>query len=205
MIRKNQIRIGETLLRGRRRMKQTILLFTSLLLLSTLTLGQTKTTQDSTITSQVLDQWVTNVEQLLLSAADAMPEKKYPFAPSNGEFKGVRTFGEQIKHLAAANYQLGSRILGEPPPFGTQGEAAPASVRSKAEIMEYLKGSFACLHRAAGKVDGKNEVEPIPGTQGTWQRTRLGLLIDALAHSSNHYGQMVEYLRMNGIVPPQSR
>jgi uncharacterized damage-inducible protein DinB len=71
--------------------------------------------------------------------------------------------------------------------------------------MEYLKGSFVCLHRAAAKVDEKNEVEPIQGAKGTWERTRLGLLIDALAHSSNHYGQVVEYLRMNGIVPPESR
>jgi len=71
--------------------------------------------------------------------------------------------------------------------------------------MAYLKGSFACLHRAAVMTSSGNEIEPIPGKSGTWQRTRLGLLIDALAHSSNHYGQMVEYLRMNGIVPPASR
>jgi hypothetical protein len=70
--------------------------------------------------------------------------------------------------------------------------------------MEYLKDSFARLHRAAAKVDEKNEVEPSRGTEGTWQKTRLGLLIDALAHSSDLYGQVVEYLRMNGIVPPEN-
>jgi uncharacterized damage-inducible protein DinB len=187
-------------------MKPTILAITSLVLLSSFAVAQDQKPEvPGATTTQVLNEWVTNIEQLLVPAADAMPEAKYSFAPTAGEFKGVRTFAEQVKHLAAANYLLGSRILGEAPPKGTQGETAPASVRSKVEVMEYLKGSFACLHRAAAKVDEKNEVEPIPGAKGTWQRTRLGLLIDAVAHSSNHYGQIVEYLRMNGIVPPESR
>jgi uncharacterized damage-inducible protein DinB len=186
-------------------MKRTLFTLTSLLVLVGLAAAQNEAPVSASSTTQVLNDWVTNIEQLLVPAAGAMPEAKYSFAPSGGEFKGVRTFAEQVKHLAAANYQLGSRSLGEPPPPGTQGETAPASVKSKAEIMEYLKGSFACLHRAAAKVDEKNAVEPIPGAKGTWQRTRLGLLIGALAHSSNHYGQMVKYLRMNGIVPPESR
>ncbi len=186
-------------------MKPTILAITSLVLLSSFAVAQSQKPEVPTSTTQILNDWVTNIEQLLVSAADAMPEAKYSFAPTAGEFKGVRTFAEQVKHLAAANYLLGSRILGEAPPDGTQGETAPASVRSKAEIMEYLKGSFACLHRAAASLNEKNAVEPIPNTKGTWQRTRLGLLIDALAHSSNHYGQIVEYLRMNGVVPPESR
>jgi hypothetical protein len=81
--------------------------------------------------SQVLEFWVTNTETLLVAAADAMPEEKYSYAPSNGEFKGVRTFAGQVKHLAAANYQLGAGVLGEEPPIGTKDEAAPDSVQSK--------------------------------------------------------------------------
>ena len=154
---------------------------------------------------QVIEARITTIENELVPAADAMPEEQYPFAPIHGEFVGVRTFAEQVKHLAAANYQLGSRALGEKPPPGTQGESAPASIKTKAEIMEYLRGSFACLHRAVEAAEDPNLTEPIPGTTGTWQRTRLGLLMDALAHASNHYGQMVVYLRMNGIVPPASK
>jgi hypothetical protein len=135
-------------------------------------------------------------------AAEAMPESNYSFAPSNGEFKGVRTFADQVRHLAAANDQLGAGVLGEEPPPGTQNETAPASVRTKAEIMECLKASFACLHRAAAAIEEANMNEPL-ALKGS--RTRLWLLIDAVAHSSNHYGQMVEYLRMNGTVPPASR
>src|SRR6185437_13755197 len=112
---------------------------------------------------------------------------------------------DQLKHLAAANWQLGSKALGVDPPSGTHDEQAPASVRSKAEILDYLRGSFACLHRAAAAIDQQNAMQPIPGLSGTWQRTRLGLIIDALAHSSDHYGQIVEYLRANSIVPPASR
>ena len=152
--------------------------------------------------SQVLEFWISDTERLVVPAAEAMPESSYSFAPANGEFKGVRTFAEQVKHLAAANYELGAGALGEDPPVGTQNESAPASIRTKAEIMEYLRGSFACLHRAAAAINEKNMSEPI-AAKG--RRTRMWLLIDAVAHSSNHYGQMVEYLRMNGIVPPASR
>src|SRR5205085_7252263 len=105
------------------------------------------------------------------------------------------------KHLAAANYRLGAKILGENPPNGEKGENAPDSVKSKADVMKYVKGSFAYLHRAAAAIDETNATTPAQGDE----RTRLWLLIDAIAHSSNHYGQMVEYLRMNGIVPPASR
>jgi len=149
-----------------------------------------------------LDGWVTKTEALLVPAADAMPEEKYSFAPSNGEFNGVRTFAEQVKHLAAANYILASAALGEKPPHGEANEIAPDSLRSKAEILAYLKGSFALLHRAAAAINSANEKEVLGPKR---KLTRTGLLIDALLHSQNHYGQMVEYLRMNGIVPPESR
>ena len=157
--------------------------------------------QNGTV-SQVLEFWISETERLVVPAAEAMPESSYSFAPTNGEFKGARTFAEQVKHLAAANYQLGAGALGEDPPAGTQNESAPSSIRAKAEIMEYLRGSFACLHRAAAATNEKNMNEPIAAKGG---RTRMWLLIDAVAHSSNHYGQMVEYLRMNSIIPPASR
>ena len=154
---------------------------------------------------RVLDAWVSIVEKLVIPAAEALPESRYAYSPSDGEFKGVRTFAGQVKHLAAANYQLGARILGEEPPAGTRGESAPESVRTKAEILAYARGSFAVLHRAAAALDETNLLEPIPGAVREEQKTRLGLLVDALVHASNHYGQIVEYLRGNGIVPPASR
>jgi DinB superfamily len=163
---------------------------------------QSPAAEETKAVSQVLDFWISDTERLVVPAAEAMPEADYSFAPTKGEFKGVRTFAEQLKHLAAANYQLGAGALGENPPSGTQNESAPASIQTKAEIMEYLRGSFACLHRAAVAINQENMNEPMAGKGG---RTRMWLLIDAVTHSSSHYGQMVEYLRMNGIVPPASR
>ena len=155
--------------------------------------------------SQVLDELVTNAEKEIVPAAEAMPEEKFDFAPVEGEFKGVPTFSEQIKHLSAANYQLGARILGEKPPHDERNESAPESIRTREQVIEYLKGSFAYLHKAVATITESNLVDPIPGIKGPWQRTRLGAAVDAIAHSYDHYGQMVEYLRMNGIVPPASR
>ena len=172
-----------------------------LLTITTLVAQVTKPAELHTV-SQVMDFWVTDTERLIVPAADAMPEAKYSFAPSDGEFYGVRTFAEQVKHLAAANYQLAAATLGEEPPAGTDHETAPDSVKTKAQVMDYLKGSFATLHRAAVALSENNMDDPIP-SKGN--RTRLLMLIDAVVHSSNHYGQMVEYLRINDIVPPASR
>ena len=123
-------------------------------------IAQEAKSADPHTASQVVDFWVTNTEQLLISAADAMPESRYSFAPSNGEFSGVRTFAEQVKHLAAANYQLAAATLGEEPPAGTDRETAPDSVRTKAQVMDYVKGSFVALHRAAAALNEKNMDDP---------------------------------------------
>jgi len=165
---------------------------------------QTASTKQIGIT-EVLDELVTNAEKEIVPAAEAMPESNFMFTPINGEFKGVRTFAEQVKHLSAANYLLAARILEETPPHDEHNESAPDSIRTKAEVVEYLKGSFAYLHKAIATINLENLVGPIPGTKGTRQRTRLGVVVDAIAHSYDHYGQMVEYLRMNGIVAPASR
>jgi len=154
--------------------------------------------------SAALDEWVTKTEKLVVPAAEAMPEDRYSFSPTYGEFHGVRTFGEQVKHLAAANYQLGALILQEKPPHEERGETAPEPVKTKAEILAYLRGSFDYLHRAASAIHEDNAATPIEVARGHME-TRVGLIVDALAHSHDHYGQMVEYLRMNGIVPPASR
>jgi len=148
-----------------------------------------------------------SVEKQIVSAADAMPAVKYGFAPEDGEFKGVRTFGQQVKHLAATNHILAAAALGEEPPPDAGDEAGPESVRTKAEILNYLNESFTHLGKAIDAIGEKkvmlkpSPISPLPAKQ----TTRLGLTVEALIHAFNHYGQMVEYLRMNGIVPPASR
>jgi DinB family protein len=164
-----------------------------------------KPVQQRTI-GEALDSWITETEDHLVPLAEAMPEDKYSFAPpvTYGEFKGVRTFGQQVKHLAANNYWQVARILGETPDLEMTKETGPDSVQTKPEILAYLKGSFQALHKAMATINEKNVVEPIT-TSSSWQRTRLSAAEDAVAHSFNHYGQLVEYLRMNGIIPPDSR
>jgi uncharacterized damage-inducible protein DinB len=153
--------------------------------------------------SDVLDFWVSNTEKEITSAAAAMPEEKYSFAPVAGEFDGVRTFAQQVKHLAATNYRLAAYILVQKPTPEQESEKGPDSIRSKSQLLDYLAGSFAELHRAVATIDEENVVATIPGTAR--QQTRLQFVIDAIGHSYDHYGQMVEYLRMSGIVPPASR
>jgi hypothetical protein len=153
--------------------------------------------------SQALDFWITNTEKEVVYAADAMPEEKYSFAPTAGEFTRARTFAQQVKHLAANNYRMAAYILTQTPTPDQESETGPDAVRSKAQIMDYIKGSFAALHRAVAVVNEGNMVEPL--AVPARQNTRLQLAVDAVAHSYDHYGQMVEYLRMNGIVPPASR
>jgi hypothetical protein len=175
----------------------------SLTLLSCTALLAQKTSQPIVTVARGVDVRVIQTEQLVIPAADALPEELYGFAPTAGEFAGVRTFAEQVKHLAATNYQLAALALGEQPPVGTANETAPPTVRTKAQIMEYLRGSFASLHRAALLINPQNLEEPV--VVGGSAQIRVGLIIDALAHAQNHYGQIVEYLRMNRIVPPASR
>ena len=169
--------------------------------------ASTGVSPSSSTISEALDFWITNAETEVTSAADAMPEERYAYAPVAGEFHGVRTFAEQVKHLAANNYRMAARITSQQPTPDQEAETGPESVRSKAQIMDYVKGSFAALHRSVATINAQNEVAPVwPDRIGTAkQNTRVQFAVDAIAHSYDHYGQLVEYLRMNGIVPPASR
>jgi uncharacterized damage-inducible protein DinB len=147
------------------------------------------------------------VEKEILSAVDAMPADKFGFAPTDGEFKGVRTFGQMVKHFSATNYILAAAALGEKPPADAGDELGPENVRTKAEILTYLQGSFAHLNAAIAAIGLTNipvHASPIsPLKPG--EVTRSALIVESLIHAFDHYGQMVEYLRMNGVVPPTSR
>lgn len=147
------------------------------------------------------------VEKEIISTVDAMPADKFGFAPSDGEFKGVRTFGQMVKHFSATNHILAAAALGEEPPADAGDELGPENVRTKAEILAYLKASFVHLDKAVEAIGQTNipvNASPIsPLKPG--EVTRLALITETLLHAYDHYGQMVEYLRMNGLVPPASR
>jgi hypothetical protein len=153
----------------------------------------------------VLERQLRGMQRELVPAAEAMPADTYAFVPTHGEFKGVRNFGEQVKHAAATNYVIFAALLGEKPPVGTTDDNGPAALKSKDELVRYLRESFALGVRAVANMDEKTALEQVQSPFGPNKATRLGLATAALSHMSNHYGQMVEYLRMNGIVPPASK
>jgi hypothetical protein len=171
---------------------------------SCLAFAQQKSSEPPTMAT-VLNRQLSDLEREFVPAAEAMPEDRFGFAPTNGEFKGVRNFGQQIRHVAASNYLIAAAMLQEKPPAIIQAEDGPESMTSKAELLQFLKDSFQYTHKAFAAINEKNATAPIPNPFGSGTVTRLGLGTEAIGHCFNHYGQMVEYLRMNGIIPPASR
>ena len=158
-----------------------------------------------TIASTV-DREVGIIEKLVVDAAEAMPEDKFNFSPESsnipdGEYKGVRTFAVQVKHVAASNYFIWSPVTGEKLPEGLKDGNGPETLKTKADIIKFLKDSFTLGHRTAAALTVENMLQ----TPEHSKSPRLYLATFGVAHAYDHYGQMVEYLRMNGIVPPPSR
>jgi hypothetical protein len=147
-------------------------------------------------------QWFTMVERSFVSLADAMPLERYGFAPKDGEFKGVRTFGEQVKHVACANFGFFNQVEHTPPPPNCEA-GGPSPATTKPELMQYLRESFAYAGMVMGRLTPANALDPVEGPYGG-KTTRLGISTLAVWHATDHYGQLVVYLRMNGIVPPTS-
>ena len=199
-------------------MKQTrIFLSTAVLILTAVALGQatksaTTTTAPGTqqqpppTIASVLNLEIGNVEKQIVDVAEAMPEDKYNFSPESlnipgSDYKGVRTFAVQVKHVAASNYFIWSHVTGDKLPDGLKDGNGPENLKSKADIIRFLKDSFAQGHKAAATLTTENMLQTAVGSKST----RLHLATFGVAHAFDHYGQMVEYLRMNGIVPPASR
>jgi len=164
--------------------------------------GQQPQQTPPTLASTV-DRQISAIENAILEAAEAMPEDKYNFSPMSlkipgSAYLGARTFATQVKHVAASNYFIWSPLTGDKLPEGLNDGNGPRDLKTKADIIKFLKDSFALGHRAAATLTIENMLQP-PGHS---RSTRLNLATFGVAHAYDHYGQMVEYLRMNGIVPP---
>ncbi len=154
--------------------------------------------------SEACERQLTMTEQSIVHVAELMPESRYYFTPDSlhipgSNFKGVRTFAAQVKHLASDNYDLWAVLTGESVPPGGVGVEGPPQIKTKAQILEYLKGSFAMGHRAIATLTAGNAMDPIPFRMS--KLPRLDLAFWALTHANDHYGQMVVYLRACGITP----
>jgi hypothetical protein len=167
---------------------------------------QAQQAQTAPTIASTVDRAIGNIEKQMVDVAEAMPEAKFNFSPESlnipgAEYKGVRTFALQVKHMAASNYFLWSSVTGDKIPDDFKGGNGPENLKTKADIVKFLKDSFARGHKAAAALTAQNMLEPPEGSKST----RLHLATFGVAHAFDHYGQMVEYLRMNGIVPPASR
>jgi uncharacterized damage-inducible protein DinB len=160
-------------------------------------------TPPTNVASVLLAQ-VESIEKSITGVSTEMPANKYDFVPTQGAFRGVRSFAKQIKHSAAVHHPVAATLLGEPVTAEMSDERGPDAAKTKDEVLRYLADSFAALKRAVATVDASNAFTPIKGVFGSAPDTRVGLIIVAISHSSNHYGQVVEYLRMNGLTPPRN-
>jgi hypothetical protein len=155
---------------------------------------------------KIIDSSLAGVEREFVSLVEAMPDRTMDFAPTAGEFKGVRTFGQQAKHVAYVIFEVSAAALGEKNPSTTgPNENGPDTVRSKEQIARYVTDAFKYAHRAAQTLTAQNATEMVASPFGDGKMSKLGAVNIAIWHSFDHYGQMVVYARMNGIVPPASR
>lgn len=157
--------------------------------------------------ASVLDRQLSSIEKEIMGSADAVPADKFDFSPATanipGDFKTpkpVRTLSEQLKHIGDALEAYSDLIMGQKPPESDD-ENGPSNLKTKSDVINYLKGEFAKAHSAINTINQQNAVEPLGGTP----RTRLALAVGIIGHSNNHYGQIIEYLRMNGMVPVESQ
>lgn len=154
-----------------------------------------------------LDWQLALIENEMMGAVKAMPADKFDFAPSQAifapsqktEFATVRTFAQQATHVAQANYFYGT-LLGLKTDVDIR---ALATLTKKDDVVAALAGSFAFAHKALATLTPANAFEVIK-TPEPFIATRGTLASFGVSHAFDHYGQMVEYLRMNGIVPPAS-
>jgi uncharacterized damage-inducible protein DinB len=157
---------------------------------------------------QAQDELLNLFEQEFMGVAKAMPADKYSFAPAAGtfapsqgaKFEGVRTFAQEISHVTLANYYFASKILGEKIPV--DGKAINA-LTSKDDLLKAAADSFAYAHKALASITPENAYVSVDGVDGLHTRSVIASFISA--HGYDHYGQMVEYLRMNGVIPPGSK
>jgi DinB superfamily len=168
--------------------------------------AQTPSQQPSPTVASVVDREISAIEKQVVEVAEAMPEDKFNFSPESlnipgDEYKGVRTFAVQVKHVASSNYFIWSPLTGDKVPENIKDGNGPADLKTKTDIIKFLKDSFALGHKAAATLTPENMLQ----TPGKSKSTRLHLANFGVAHAYDHYGQMVEYLRMNGIVPPASQ
>jgi uncharacterized damage-inducible protein DinB len=170
--------------------------------------GKTAASIEAESPAQALDEPLSLLEQEMMGVVNAMPADKYSFAPAAGtfaasqgaKFDGVRSFAAQVTHVTQANYSFFSSLSGMKPDVDMK---SIGTLTKKEDIVAMLAKSFAFGHKAIATITAQNAFLTIKPVDG--MKTRASLAAFSVAHGYDHYGQMVEYLRMNGVVPPGSK
>ena len=149
------------------------------------------------------DDQLTLIAETIVPLAEAMPADRYGFVPTLGTFSGARSFGEQAKHVATLIYLTAALVTEQRSPYGPgPHDNGPDDIRSKAEVIQFLKASLVYARSAMASLTAANHLESVPSAFGPMPRSAIAAGV--AYHSFNHYGQMVVYARLNGIVPPAS-
>lgn len=150
------------------------------------------------ISDGIRSQWA-GAKRNLQQSAEMMPAGSYDYRPVDG----VRNFGEILAHVAGANYVFCAAAKGEKPPFGEDhfekaAKTRDAIIKATAESIAYCDGAFTALTDASA-------AQMVQQPFGQGQTPRVAVLVSELGHVNEHYGNLVTYFRINGIVPPSSR
>ena len=130
---------------------------------------------------------------------EKMPVEHFTFQPT----PEVRSFGQVVAHIVDANYLLCSPALEEPNPNGSVITKTEEAKLSREAMRKALDESFAYCDRAYARMTEANANDTVP-FMGNQTRTRVGVLWFHIAHGYEHYGNLVTYMRLKGIVPPSS-
>jgi uncharacterized damage-inducible protein DinB len=149
------------------------------------------------ITQALRNAW-TEAKTNFRRSADVMPEAKYGFVP----IAGVRSFGAILAHVAGASYEFCAAAKGEKPPH-VEAEFEK-SAKTKADIVKALDGSIAYCDDVYKGLDDAKAAQVVAGAFGNPMAARAANLIGNTTHFQEHYGNLVTYLRINGLVPPSS-
>jgi uncharacterized damage-inducible protein DinB len=146
----------------------------------------------------VLDSW-NDIGRKLIAMAEDFPEDKYDFKPTPAQ----RSFAEQLLHAAGANYFFTNPAIGKEMP--KEEDPKRADFKTKADIVTFVKKSFAD-GAAAIKAKGDKGMSDLMVDPFAHQQVRvLDMAYGFIEHCGEHYGQLVVYYRVAGLVPPESR
>ncbi len=153
--------------------------------------------------AKAVEDLVDKFEGEMMRAAKAMPADKYDFSPASlhipgANFEKVRTFSEEVKHVVQANYAIAANVTNAEPAVDVKSLAA---LKSKDEIVAALAASFTAVHTAIATITPANQNEAVDDSGVGPNQSKQTEAAWVAVHGYDHYGQMVEYLRMNGIVP----